>query len=170
MVSLGFETLVEAQAPHVASHDEQVDHPRHGGLDRQDSHHVRERGILQVACGFLDQILVVAVASLKQRFAPHVVLARGAVEDVGPKKRDSFAGQEHVQVHHLDRGDDLPLRLGIEGQTTQGERIVHRFPFELSQIGIARCYGRSRQEEEQTQTSTAHERRLYAGNLRRRWR
>ena len=142
--------------------------PGVAGLHRQHCHYIRQRWILQVACGLFGQILVVAVARLEQRLAPHVVLARGAVKNVGPDQRDSFARQEHVQVHHLDRADDLPLRLGLDGQTTHGERIVHCFPFQLSQVGIARRCGRSRQEEQQTQAGAAHERRLYARNQRRR--
>jgi len=40
-------------------------------------------GSPQIACGFLGQVLVVAIARLKQRLAPDVVLARGAVEMFG---------------------------------------------------------------------------------------
>jgi hypothetical protein len=123
---------------------------------------------LQIARGFLDQILVVAIASVKQRLAPDVVLARGAVEDIGPNQRDSLARQEHVEIHHVDHADDLCLRLGLDAQATQGERIVHRFPFQLSQIGITRRRGGSRQQEEEKQASAAHAPRFYPRNHRRR--
>jgi hypothetical protein len=49
----------------------------------------------------------------------------------------------------------LALRRGLDGQTTQGEGVVHRFPFQLAQVGIASRRGRSRQEEE---ASTARRR------------
>ena len=97
----------------------------------------------------LSQILVVAIAGLQQRLAPDVVLARGAVKDVGPDQRDSFARQKHVQVHHLDRADDFALGSGSMVRPRMASASSTASRSSIPRLGIARGRGRSRGRREQ---------------------